>query len=315
MTVHDRLKILFAGTPQFAADHLAALATSRHEVVAVITQPDKPGKRGKDPLASPVKDLALHLDLTVLQPTRLTARDLSHVEFDLLVVVAYGQILKKDVLDKPACGCINVHASLLPRWRGAAPIQRSILAGDRQTGISIMQMDEGLDTGDLLLCEKVPITPDETSASLGVKLAQTGCVALLKTIDQIDQGTLKPVPQDDTGMTYARKIRKDEGKIDWLSASLEIARQINAYNPDPVAFAYLDKMRVRIWQATSTPGQPEATPGTILNLSKKGIEVACGTGSLLISTIQLPMGKGTILKGTDLLNARRELVAPGNRFS
>lgn len=309
------MRVLFAGTPQFAADHLAALATSCHEVVAVITQPDKPGKRGKEPLASPVKNLALHLALTVLQPARLTARDLSRLEFDLLVVVAYGQILKKDVLDRPACGCINVHASLLPRWRGAAPIQRSILAGDRQTGISIMQMDEGLDTGDLLLCEKVPITADETSASLGVKLAQIGCAALLKTIDQIDQGTLQPVAQDNTAMTYARKIRKEEGKIDWLSPSLEIARQINAFNPDPVAFAYLDKMRVRIWQATSIGGQPETPPGTILNLSKKGIEVACGTGSLLISTIQLPMGKGTILNGTDLLNARRELVAPGNRFS
>ena len=309
------MKILFAGTPQFAVDHLSALANSPHEVVAVITQPDKPGKRGKKPVPSPVKQYALHQELDVLQPDRLKATDISALAFDLLVVVAYGQILRNDVLDMPTNGCINVHASLLPRWRGAAPIQRSILAGDTETGICIMQMDAGLDTGDLLLCEKVSISSGDTSATLGQRLAEAGSIALLKVIDQIDQGAAVPIPQEDSGVTYAKKIKKDEGKIDWCSSSVEIARQINAFNPDPVAFTHLDTMRVRIWEASSLPGKPSKQPGEILLLSRRGIEVACGNGILLISAIQLPLGKGAMLSGADLLNARRDLVAAGKRFS
>jgi methionyl-tRNA formyltransferase len=309
------LKILFAGTPQFAVDHLSALVESRHEVIAVITQPDKPGKRGKKPVPSPVKQFALHQELDLLQPRRLRAAELSDLVFDLLVVVAYGQILRKDVLDKPTNGCINVHASLLPRWRGAAPIQRSILAGDTQTGICIMQMDAGLDTGDLLLCEKVSINPDDTSATLSARLAEAGSIALLQVIDQIDQGTAILIPQEASGITYAKKIEKHEGKIDWSSSSLDIARQINAFNPDPVAFTHLDSMRVRIWQASSLTGNTGGSPGEVLHLSRNGIEVACGNGILLVSAIQLPLGKGAILSGADLLNARRELVAPGKQFS
>jgi methionyl-tRNA formyltransferase len=309
------LKILFAGTPQFAVDHLAALVESRHEVVAVITQPDKPGKRGKKPVPSPVKQFALHQELDLLQPGRLRVAELSNLVFDLLVVVAYGQILRKDVLEKPTNGCINVHASLLPRWRGAAPIQRSILAGDTETGICIMQMDAGLDTGDLLLCEKVSISPTDNSATLSQSLADAGKVALLQVIDQIDQGTAIPIPQEEFGITYAKKIEKHEGRIDWSSSSTDIARLVNAFNPDPVAFAHLDTMRVRIWQASSLSGKSGQPPGEVLHLSRRGIEVACGSGILLISAIQLPVGKGAILNGSDLLNARRELVAPGTQFS
>jgi len=309
------LKILFAGTPQFAVDHLSALVESKHEVVAIITQPDKPGKRGKKHVPSPVKQFALHQELDLLQPVRLRATDMSDLVFDLLIVVAYGQILRKDVLDRPTRGCINVHASLLPRWRGAAPIQRSILAGDTETGICIMQMDAGLDTGDLLLCEKVAINEDDTSATLSQRLAETGSIALLQVIDKIDQGTVIPVPQEESGITYAKKIEKSEGKIDWSSSSLDITRQINAFNPDPVAFTCLDTMRVKIWQASNLPGKSGRPPGEVLNLSRNGIEVACGNGRLLVSAIQLPLGKGTILSGADLMNARRELVAPGKRFS
>jgi len=309
------LNILFAGTPLFAVDHLCALVDSCHQVVAVITQPDKPGKRGKNPVPSPVKQFALQQALSVLQPDRLNVEDISDLVFDLLVVVAYGQILRKAVLEYPALGCINVHASLLPRWRGAAPIQRSILSGDSETGISIMQMNEGLDTGDLLLCEKVLIKPDDTSASLSQRLAKAGRVALLQTISQIEQGTVQPVPQPETGITYAKKIQKQEGKIDWCLPAIDIARQINAFNPDPVAFTYLDAMRIRIWEACSVADNPGMHPGEILNLTKKGIEVACGSGSLIITAIQLPLGKGAILNGADLLNARREMVSPGHRFS
>ena len=178
-----------------------------------------------------------------------------------------------------------------------------------------MQMDAGLDTGDLLLCKKISINPSDTSASLSQRLAEAGSIALLQVIDQIDQGTVIPMSQEASGITYAKKIEKHEGEIDWSSSSLDIARQIKAFNPDPVAFTYLDTMRVRIWQASSLPGKSGRPPGEVLHLSRNGIEVACGNGILLVSAIQLPLGKGAILNGADLLNARRYLVAPGKQFS
>ena len=309
------MKLIFAGTPEFAANHLAVIADSLHEMTAVITPPDKPGKRGDKPVPSPVKQLASKLGLEVRQPHRIRADDIADLNADLMVVVAYGQILKDDVLQLPKYGCINVHASLLPRWRGAAPIQRAILAGDIETGICIMQMDEGLDTGDILLQERVSIHVDDTALSLTARLSKVGPIALLKAIHQIDTNTSATSPQGDDGMTYANKITKQEARINWHESSLEISRQINAFNPHPVAFSYVKDLRVKIWQGSRTSTTHIGQPGEILDLSKNGIAVACGEGSLLISALQLPLGKGTILNGQDILNARRDLLSPGICFS
>jgi methionyl-tRNA formyltransferase len=309
------LKLIFAGTPAFAASHLAALGDSQHEIVAVISQPDKPGKRGKKPIPSPVKALAQELNLPILQPARITADDIGPLNPDLLVVVAYGQILREDVLDTPTHGCINVHGSLLPRWRGAAPIQRAIMAGDDETGICIMKMDAGLDTGDVLITEHVLIRPDDTSASLTDKLIHCGQQALIRGINQIEVGTAVFTPQIDEGMTYAKKLRKEEGEIIWQNSALTIARQINAFNPDPVAFTFLNSLRIKLWHAEASSHNKTGLPGEILELSKAGLWVACGEGAILISKIQLPLGKGAILNGQDILNARKELLAPGGCLS
>ena len=311
------MKIIFAGTPAFAASHLAALADSDsgHEILAVITQPDKPGKRGKKPIASPVKQLALELGLPILQPARITADDIAPLNPDLLIVVAYGQILKEEVLEAPIHGCINVHGSLLPRWRGAAPIQRAIMAGDDETGICIMKMDAGLDTGDVLITERVLIRPDDTSASLTEKLILCGQQALLKGLEQIEQGSAIFTPQVEEGMTYAKKIRKEEGEINWRDPALSIARQINAFNPDPVAYTFLEDLRIKLWHAEASSSNKSGQPGEIIELSKAGLWVACGEGAILISKIQLPLGKGAILNGQDVLNARKDLLAPGLSFS
>ncbi len=309
------MKLIFAGTPDFAANHLHVIADSHHEIAAVITRPDKPGKRGSRPVASPVKQLASKLGLQVRQPHRLRVDDIADLNADLMVVVAYGQILRNDVLQLPKNGCINVHASLLPRWRGAAPIQRAILAGDTETGICIMHMDEGLDTGDILLQERVSIHADDTALSLTDRLSKVGPIALLKAIHQIDTNTSANTPQSDDGMTYANKINKEEARINWHKSSLEISRQINAFNPDPVAFSFLKDLRVKVWQGCITSTTHIGQPGEITGLSKDGIEVACGEGSLLISALQLPLGKGTILNGQDILNARRDLLSPGICFS
>jgi methionyl-tRNA formyltransferase len=311
------LKIIFAGTPAFAASHLSALASpdSGHEILSVVTQPDKPGKRGKKPIPSPVKELAIELGLPILQPTRITANDLAPLNPDLLIVVAYGQILKDAVLKVPTLGCINVHGSLLPRWRGAAPIQRAIMAGDDETGICIMKMDAGLDTGDVLLTERVLIRPDDTSASLAEKLTHCGQQALLKGLAQIEEGSAIFTPQVEEGMTYAKKLKKEEGEIDWHDSALSIARRINAFNPDPVAYTFLDDLRIKIWHAEASSSNKSGRPGEIIELSKAGLWVACGEGAILISRIQLPLGKGAILNGQDVLNARKDLLVPGLNFS
>ncbi len=318
------MNLIFAGTPDFAADHLHALANSEHRICAIITQPDKPGKRGKNPEPSAVKRLALELDLTLIQPKRLKAEHILPYHADLMIVVAYGQILRKAVLDTPRLGCLNVHASLLPRWRGAAPIQRAILAGDLESGVCIMQMDEGLDTGDILLRRRVEILPTDTSAALSARISALGSEALLETLRKIDKGGIEPSPQSEQGMTYAKKIEKQEAAIDWRESSIEIYRKIKAFNPSPVAFSQLGSMRVRIWDACYPPDSQEKPqeqpvrpiqPGKIISLTKRGLEVACGDGSIFITAIQLPLGKGAILSATDLINSRKEVVAPGKMFS
>lgn len=307
------MKILFAGTPELAARHLDALLGAGYRVSAVITQPDRPGKRGRQQLASPVKNLAVDRQLQVLQPDRLRAEDIVEFEADLMVVVAYGQILSRAVLDAPRHGCINVHASLLPRWRGAAPIQHAILAGDSITGVTIMQMDEGLDTGDILASRQVVIEDDETTASLTEKLGETGPPALLDVLASINQSRLEPTPQDDRQASYAPKITKADARLDWHRPAGELARAVRAYNPDPVAWAMLDELRVKIWFARPVDLDHDV-PGTILDLTRAGVTVSCGKGSLLLTSLQLPLGKGSILNGTDILNARKDLLAPGKRF-
>lgn len=306
------LKVLFAGTPEFAAKHLKAIIASPHQVIGVITQPDKPGKRGRKPVASPIKKVALDHDLPVLQPDRLVAAALQEFDPDIVVVVAYGQILRADVLGLPRLGCVNVHASLLPRWRGAAPIQRAILAGDQCTGVCTMQMDEGLDTGDVLVRREIDIDPQDTTGTLSDRLATLGCDALLETLSLLSLGQATPTVQDADGVTYASKIEKSEAEIDWSAPADQIARQVRAFNPDPVAYSYLGDMRVRFWQARV--GNGNGKPGEILDLAKTGLEIGCGSGSIMVERLQLPVGKGTIISAADLRNAGRAEIAPGNRF-
>ncbi|MDZ7686770.1 MAG: methionyl-tRNA formyltransferase [Gammaproteobacteria bacterium] len=306
------MRIVLAGTPEFAAAHLRTLLDAGMNIVGVITQPDKAGKRGRSPVPGPVKRLALESGLDVRQPARLSASDLEPFKPDLLVVVAYGQILRADVLGFPPHGCLNVHASILPRWRGAAPIQRAILAGDDETGVCTMKMDEGLDTGDVYDCRRISIEPTDTTESLTGKLQQIGGSALIDTIRAIERGHAAATPQPETGITYATKIDKREARIDWQDDATHIEQAIRAFVPDPVAFTQLGAMRIKVWAAELASG--EGVPGDILNADRTGIEVACGTGSLKLTRLQLPVGKGKVLTATDVLNSRRAEFAPGNRF-
>ncbi len=312
------MRLVFAGTPPFAAAHLRVLLASDHEVLGVVTQPDKPGKRGKKPVASAVKDVALAAGLDVIQPEKIGVDHLDQKDLDVLVVVAYGQILRPDVLARPRLGCINVHASLLPRWRGAAPIQRAIQAGDRTTGVCIMQMEAGLDTGPVLRRHEVGITQEDNAASLTDKLVAAGCDALLSTLNDLALGQAVARVQEETGVTYAHKVMKDEALLDFARPARELARTIQAFNPDPVAFAFLDNLRVRIWEAGALDAYPNRSgeaAGTILAADNTGIYIACGEGVLKVLRLQVPLGKGTVLSAAELLNARREAFSPGKRLN
>lgn len=324
------LRVVFAGTPEFAARHLDWLLNySAHDVVAVYSQPDRPAGRGKKLTPGPVKQLALQNDIPVFQPVSLKTpeqqQQLAALQADVMVVVAYGLLLPKPILETPTFGCINVHASLLPRWRGAAPIQRAIEAGDSETGITIMQMDEGLDTGDMLNKTACEIDADETAASLYDKLIALGGPALGSVLDDIAVNRLAPEQQDDRLSCYARKIDKAEAQIDWSLPAAAIDRKIRAFNPAPVCFSLLDSdsseggERVKIWRASaiSSPasatssGEPH-TPGTIINANKQGILVQTGDGALLITQLLLPGKKP--MSATDVLNSRADMFAPGKRF-
>lgn len=312
-----RLRLVFAGTPDFAAHHLQALLeNTQHDVVAVYTQPDRPAGRGKKLTPSPVKAVALQHQLSVLQPANLKGADaqktLAELNADLMVVVAYGLLLPKAILDTPRLGCINVHASLLPRWRGAAPIQRAIAAGDTETGITIMQMDEGLDTGDMLVTAHLPIKPEETGGSLHDKLAAIGPDALHTTLNELAIGCAIAEKQDDTLSTYAPKLSKQEAAIDWQQSADLIDRKVRAFNPFPVAFTILNNERIRVWQGTSLANNHSTTPGTILNSGNQGIEVACGQSSFLITELQLPGKKR--LPVAEVLRSRAKLFATGVEF-
>lgn len=309
----DSLRIIFAGTPDFAARHLDALLSSAHQVVGVFTQPDRPAGRGKKLMPSPVKVLAQQHNLPVFQPASLRAAEnqqlIADLEADVMVVVAYGLILPKAVLEMPRLGCINVHGSLLPRWRGAAPIQRSLWAGDEETGVTIMQMDVGLDTGDMLYKLACPITAQDTSASLYDKLAQLGPQGLLETLAQLAEGRAQPQVQDEALVTYAEKLSKEEAKLDWSLSAAQLERCIRAFNPWPMSYFLIDEQPVKVWQASVIPASGTNTPGTIIEANKQGIQVATAEGVLNLEILQ-PAGKKA-MSAQDLLNSRREWFEPG----
>lgn len=313
----NKLKLIFAGTPDFAARHLAALLSSDHEVVAVYTQPDKPAGRGQKLTASPVKELALAHDLPVYQPASLRKEEaqaeLAALGADLMVVVAYGLILPKVVLDTPRLGCINVHGSLLPRWRGAAPIQRSIWAGDAETGVTIMQMDVGLDTGAMIRKMSCPIAADETSASLYDKLAELGPQALVDTINAMAAGDIAAEAQDDALANYAEKLSKEEARIDWSMEAVAIERCIRAFNPWPISWFEVADQTVKVWQAEVITQDHGQRAGTLLKADKQGIDVATGKGVLRLLTLQPPGKKA--MSVTDLLNSRRDWFEPGTQLN
>ena len=305
------LRIVFAGTPEFAAAHLQALLQAKLNIVAVYTQPDRPAGRGHKLTPSAVKKLAVQHDLPVYQPQTLRApeaqTELAALQADLLVVVAYGLILPQAVLDIPRLGCINSHASLLPRWRGAAPIQRAIEAGDSETGVTVMQMEAGLDTGPMLLKSHTPILDSDTGGSLHDRLAELGPPAVLQAINALAAGTLQGEIQDDSLATYAHKLGKADARIDWARPATDLALMIRAFNPWPLAHALWQEQPLKVWAAEvdASSGQP----GEILDCSKQGLLVACGDQALRLTRLQLPGGKP--LAFSDLYNARRDQFAVG----
>lgn len=311
------LRIIFAGTPDFAARHLDALLSSGHQVVGVFTQPDRPAGRGKKLMPSPVKVLAEEQGLPVFQPASLRPQEnqqlVADLNADVMVVVAYGLILPKAVLDMPRLGCINVHGSLLPRWRGAAPIQRSLWAGDADTGVTIMQMDVGLDTGDMLYKLSCPITAEDTSATLYDKLAELGPKCLIDTLQQLAENRAQPEVQDEALVTYAEKLSKEEARLDWSLPAAQLERCIRAFNPWPISWLEIDGQPVKVWQASVIAGQADAAPGTIIEASKQGIQVATVEGILNLESLQ-PAGKKA-MSAQDLLNSRREWFTPGNSLA
>ncbi len=299
------LSIVFAGTPEFSVPVLEALLRSQHRVVAVYTQPDRPAGRGRQLAASPIKRVALAHGIQVEQPP--TLKDAAAVErlasfsADLMVVVAYGLLLPQSVLDTPRLGCINVHASLLPRWRGAAPIQRAILAGDSESGVTIMQMEAGLDTGPMLLKRSTPIAERETSATLHDRLAELGAQALLDALTSLQ--TIVPEVQPEAGATYAAKIRKEEARIDWSRPAIEIDRMVRAFDPWPVAETRWNGQQLRVWDALPRDAGQAATPGQVLACTNEGIDVATGAGTLRLTRVQLA-GRSAMSAG-EFLNAHR----------
>lgn len=287
------MRLLFAGTPEFALPALAAAGAGGHEVVGVLTQPDRPAGRGRKLVASPVKRAALAAGVPVFQPETLKrdadlAAALAALAPDVAVVAAYGLLLPRWLLELPAHGCINVHASLLPRWRGAAPIARAILAGDQETGVTIMRMARGLDTGDMLLQRALSIGEQETAGALHDRLADLGGELLGQALAGLAAGTLTATPQDDALASYAPRLTKAEAALDWSGEAGVLARAVRAFNPWPVAHGTLDGQPLRIWQASASDAPAGTAPGTIVAAGEAGIDVACGAGVLRIAELQWP---------------------------
>ncbi|RTL58208.1 MAG: methionyl-tRNA formyltransferase [Rhodocyclaceae bacterium] len=305
------MKVIFAGTPEFAAQALRAIIAAGHEVPLVLTQPDRPAGRGQKLQPSPVKQVALAHGIPVHQPERLkdpaTHIPIVEADADVMVVAAYGLILPQAVLDIPCHGCLNIHGSLLPRWRGAAPIQRAIEAGDKESGIVIMQMEAGLDTGPMLLTEALPIADDDTAATLHDKLAALGARLIVDALGRLSE--LRAVPQPEAGVTYAHKIEKAEAALDWTMPAAQLARRIRAFNPFPGATTKHGDQVLKLWQAHPVAGQGD--PGEILAAGEDGILVACGDGALCVTELQKPGGKRT--PAADFL--RGQPLTPGARFA
>lgn len=306
---HPRL--VFAGTPSFAATSLQALLEHRaYQVEMVYTQPDRPAGRGRQLKRSAVKDLATIYGIEIQQPRSFrdpdTLQDLVRRKADLMIVAAYGQILPREVLDTPKLGCINVHASLLPRWRGAAPIQRALLAGDEMTGITLQQMVEALDAGPILHQCPCPIYSSDTSLTLNERLAELGAKCLLETLPRLLAGEITPIEQDEELVTYAQKIDRSEAQLDWHLTAAELERRIRTFNPKPAAFTRLLDRDMRVWQAEVIDSASTASPGSICAISKAGIDVVTGAGVLRLMTIQLPGRKP--VTAADFLNANPEIT-------
>jgi len=287
------MRLIFAGTPEFAAVALEALHAAGHDIALVLTQPDRPAGRGLKLRPGPVKTLALRLGLPVYQPEGLKSeaarQPIADAGCELMVVAAYGLILPQAVLDLPRLGCVNIHASLLPRWRGAAPIQRAILAGDRVTGISLMQMEAGLDTGPILAKAALAIEPEDTAGSLHDRLAALGAREIVALLPRLAAGQVQPVAQDDRLAVYADKIRKEEARIAWTRPAVEIHRQVRAFNPLPGAWTQIEGEAVKIWRAQRSSGQ--GRPGEVLSVSAAGIVVACGEEALCLAELQRAGGR------------------------
>jgi methionyl-tRNA formyltransferase len=295
-----KARIVFAGTPEFSVSLLEALINAKHDIIGVYCQPDRPKGRGRVLTACPVKEKALEHHLNIFQPENLkddkTQQTLAKLNADVMVVVAYGQILPTKILSIPKYGCLNIHGSLLPRWRGAAPIQRAILAGDKTTGIGIMQMNEGLDTGDILLEKTCPITLTDTAQSLHDKLAKLGSSAIIEALNNLDN--LSPTVQSENNATYAKKLKKDEAWIDWTQSAIQINQQIRAFNPYPIAQTHASSNRfdakvLRILSASVVMANGNHNPGNIIKHNKQACIVATGDGALSLETLQLP-GKKTL---------------------
>jgi len=287
------MRLIFAGTPEFAASALRALIAAGHDIPLVLTQPDRPAGRGMKLKMSPVKEVALAHGIDVAQPENLKTdaarQPILEANADVMIVAAYGLILPQSVLDMPRLGCINIHASLLPRWRGAAPIHRAIEAGDSETGITLMLMDKGLDTGAMLTRSALPIRPDDTTGSLHDRLAELGAREIVKLLPDLAAGNVDATPQDDVLSTYAAKISKEEARLDWSRPAAELERKIRAFNPFPGAYGLLDETPLKIWQAR--PVAESGTPGSILALSDFELHIACGVGALAVTEVQKAGGK------------------------
>lgn len=312
--MNSPLKVIFAGTPEFAAMHLQALLNSSHNVVAVYSQPDRPAGRGKKLKASEVKQLALKHNLPVYQPeslkTQAAQEELKAIAADIMVVVAYGLLLPKAVLETPKLGCINVHGSLLPAWRGAAPIQRAIWAGDAETGVTIMQMDEGLDTGDMLLKKSVPIESIDTSATLYAKLAETGPAGLIEALDNFSG--LQATTQNNDQATYAKKLSKAEAQINWRTPAAQLERNCRAFNPWPMVYFVYNNQNIKVHACEVVKSETSNAPGTVLSVDKSGILVQTAQQTLLLTRIQLPGKKA--MPVADILNARKDWLTVGTQL-